>query len=229
MEHSGITHGVQFLDPWRRMEWTLYYAPTSGVGRLASSYSSRPMRMGVVGLGAGSLAAAGKGGDVVRFYELDADVERLAREHFTFLSGSAADVQVVLGDARLSMEREASQGYDVLVLDAFSGDGVPVHLLTREAMVTYLRHLKPDGVIAFHITNRHLDMAPVVAGLAREDRLDVVFVKDEHSTWALASRKPGSLDPVRAFASADAAPQRVRLWTDDYASLVPLLKWRKQR
>ena len=226
--HNGITHGVQSRDPARRRETTVYYRKTSGVGRLLSALESRPIRVGMIGLGAGTLAAAGKSGDFFRFYELDPDVERLARSHFTFLADSPATIEVVLGDARLSMERESPQGYDALVLDAFSGDGVPTHLLTREVMATYLRHLKPDGVIAFHISNRHLDLAPVVAALARTERLHTLFLKDGgYILWALAARDPAPLDALRPFASPDAAPTSERLWTDDHASLFPLLRWHR--
>lgn len=227
LKHNGIWHGMQLKDPARRMQLTSYYSAESGIGRLLASRSSRPIRLGAVGLGVGTLAAAGKPGDVIRFYELDPDVERVAREHFTFISGSQATVEVILGDARLSMEREAPQDYDVLALDAFSGDGIPFHLMTREVMETYLRHLKPDGVIAFHISNRHLDLAPVVEGLARHHGMHTIFIDEDNATWALASRESASLDAVRRFASPDLVPKRTLLWTDDYASLLPILMWRK--
>jgi spermidine synthase len=209
------------------MEATAYYRPVSGIGRLLMSLRSRPIRMGAVGLGAGTLAAAGKPGDVIRFYEIDPDVERVAREHFSFISGSPANVEVVLGDARLSMERESSQNYDVLALDAFSGDGIPFHLMTREVMETYLRHVKPDGVLAFHISNRHLDLAPIVGGLAHHYGLHTVFIRDNDATWALTAREQRSLEGVRRFASPDVVPTTTRLWTDDFASLLPILRWRK--
>jgi SAM-dependent methyltransferase len=229
LRHNGILHGMQAKDPAQRMNTTAYYDPESGIGRLLTSLRARPIRMGAVGLGAGTLAAAGKPGDVIRFYEIDADVERIAREHFTFISGSPAAVEVILGDARLSLERQADQNYDVLALDAFSGDGIPFHLMTRQAMETYLRHVRPDGVIAFHISNRHLNLAPVVAGLANHFGLHSIYINDDDATWALLARQPASLDGARPFASPDLVPQTPRLWTDDYASLLPILKWRARR
>jgi hypothetical protein len=230
MDHNGITHGMQFEDERRRWEPPIYYRPTSGVARLLSSINAWPLRMGVIGLGTGNLATAGKSGDVVRFYELDPEVERLAKAHCTFLSASTATVEVVLGDARLSMEREPPQHYDVLVLDAFSGDAIPIHLLTREAMATYLRHLKPDGALAFHITNRHLDLAPVVNGLAGDHGMRVVLVDDNDSEWALATARQSLLESLRV-PSANVkvtTPTSTRVWTDDYAGLLPIVSWRRR-
>lgn len=228
--HNGILHGQQYLDPGMQMTMASYYRPTSGIGRILA-IRQRPLRLGVIGLGTGTLCATGRPGDVVRFYELDPDVERVAREHFTYLAQSAAKVEVVLGDARLSMEREAPQAYDVLALDAFSGDGIPFHLMTLEVMETYLRHLKPDGVIAFHISNRHLDLAPVVAGLARHYGLHEEYVDDfgGDSTWALLSREPEALARMSLVSSPKLVPKHPRLWTDDHASLLPILIWRDHR
>src|SRR5205807_5602010 len=139
-----------------------------------------PLRVGVVGLGAGTLAAYGRTGDVFRFYDINSDVVELARSEFTFLKDSRAKVEVALGDARLSLEREPAQNFDVLALDAFSSDAIPVHLLTVEAFKTYLRHLKPDGVLAVHISNRYLDLVPVVQQAARHLSLEVR--SEEHTS-----------------------------------------------
>ena len=226
--HNGILHGQQILDPGMHMQSTTYYRTTSGIGRVLAS-RPRPLRLGAVGLGTGTLAAAGRPGDVVRFYELDPGVERVAREHFTFIAHSPASVEVVLGDARLSLEREAPQGYDVLALDAFSGDGIPFHLVTLEVMETYLRHVKPDGVIAFHISNRHLDLAPVVAGLARHYGMHEEYVEDSEATWVLLARDPEALARMSLVSSPQLVPKRPRVWTDDHASLLPILIWRTYR
>ncbi|MFZ5831944.1 MAG: fused MFS/spermidine synthase, partial [Planctomycetota bacterium] len=161
--HGRINHGRQFLEEAKRQTPTTYFGERSGIG-LAMRYhrSGQPRRIGIIGLGAGTLAAYGRSDDTMRFYELDPDVLRLAEEYFTFLGDSAARVETVLGDARLSLEAEweaeGSQQFDLFVVDAFSGDAIPVHLLTREAMALYLRHLKPDGMLAFHISNRHFDL-----------------------------------------------------------------------
>ena len=122
--------------------------------------------MGVIGLGTGTVAAYGNAGDVIRFYEINPLVERLARHWFTFLHDSAAKTDVVLGDARLSLGSQGPQHFNVIVVDAFSGDAIPVHLLTREALALYRRQLQPDGVIAFHVSNQYIDLEPVVAAIA---------------------------------------------------------------
>ncbi len=122
----------------------------------------------MIGLGAGTVAAYGNAGDVIRFYEINPLVERLARHWFTFLHDSTAQTDVVLGDARLSLAAEAPQHFNVIVVDAFSGDAIPVHLLTREALALYRRHLQPDGIIAFHVSNQYVDLEPVIAGIASD-------------------------------------------------------------
>jgi len=232
--HGTINHGEQFLWPGRSRKPTTYYGPKTGVG-LALQYSGRtPQRVGIVGLGAGTLAAYGRKGDVYRFYEINPQVVQLARSEFRFLRESEARTEVVLGDARLSMEREPGQQYDVLAVDAFSGDAIPVHLLTREAFALYFRHLKPDGILAMHVSNRYLALDPVVekAALALgkqalvvdndEDEANDVF----EATWVLVSGRPGIFDaPVfrQAGKLCRTAP-RLRMWTDDYSNLLQILK-----
>jgi hypothetical protein len=187
---SGRTlHGRQFLQSDRRRLATTYYAPATGVGlainnhphRLAPSVAAdNSFSVGVVGLGVGTLAAYGRPGDRITFYELDPNDIDIANRYFTFLGDSPASVRVIVGDARLQMERELAAGnadrFDVLVVDAFTGDAVPVHLLTAECMATYLRRLKPDGLIAIHVSNRSLDLGRVVRGLARLFKLRVALV-----------------------------------------------------
>ena len=135
--------------------------------------------MGIIGLGAGALAAYARKGDTFRFYEIDPQVAAVAMSEFSFLEDSPAQTEIILGDGRLSLERESPQAYDVLAIDAFSGDSIPMHLLTREAMETYLKHLKPDGVIVFQATNRFVDIAPVVERVAAEFGLASVLVSDQ--------------------------------------------------
>jgi hypothetical protein len=238
--HGGITHGLQFTDPIMATLPTTYYGETSGVGRaLRQLWRAEGRRIGLVGLGTGSLAAYGEDDDYFRIYEINPEVERLARSRFTYLENAEAEVEVVMGDARVSMERELAEGngqrFDLLALDAFSSDAIPVHLLTKEAFDVYLGHLEPDGVIAVHISNRYLDLHPVVETLARHFGLETVYIADDsedewwnyRTSWMLLSRNREFLElpEIGDVASAPDDPDRTsRLWTDDYASLFDVLK-----
>jgi SAM-dependent methyltransferase len=238
LSHGETTHGVEPAHPSLSGRATSYYGPTSGVGRLLDLLPGT-RRIGLVGLGAGTLAAYGRPGDTLRFYEINAAVEPLARKHFSYLRGAVADVAVVLGDARLVLEDELARGqpqaFDALVLDAFSSDAIPVHLLTREAMDVYLRHLRPGGVIAVHISNRFLDLQPVVDGLARHFGLHAVIIVDDppadewwlyRTTWVLLSRDPALFaeDAISHAMEAREEQPRTVDWTDDHASLFGILK-----
>ena len=222
--HGAITHGSQFLSPDRARQVTTYYGPASGAALSIEHSTPGPRRVGLVGLGAGTLAAYGRPGDYYRFYEINPLVIRVAKSEFTYLSDSAAKVDVVEGDARVSLQAEPDQRFDVLALDAFSGDSIPVHLLTREAFQIYFRHLKPDGVLAVHVSNRYLDLAPVVAKLAAalgKTAAQVVTPGDEKAqtllaTWILVG---SNLEFPRVAARDD-----LRLWTDDYSNLFQVLK-----
>ena len=159
-------HGEQYLKPSRRREPTSYYGPDSGVAIAIKYIHPETHRVGVIGLGAGTLALWGKPGDTYRFYDIDPHVIEIAQTEFSFLEDSEATIETSLGDARLSLEREAPQNFDVLVVDAFSSDSIPVHLITKEAMAVYLKHVKPGGAVVFHVTNRFLELAPVVKQIA---------------------------------------------------------------
>ncbi len=238
MIHGMTVHGVQYLDD--RTHPTTYYVEDSGVGLLLLNHPKRGqnMRVGVLGLGAGTLATYAQDGDVYRYYEINPVVVRLAEGeggYFTFLNDSKADTTVVLGDARISLEQEQPQNFDVLVLDTFSSDSIPVHLVTKEAFALYLKHLKPDGIIAAHISNRHLDLRPVFWQLAQEFGLDIVQVnrpassgKDNFSSeWILLTRNPALLEPpaIKSHAiSFDGYTTAIKLWTDDYSNLFQILK-----
>jgi SAM-dependent methyltransferase len=238
MVHGGIMHGGQLLAPEMQFRPSSYFGPTSGYGRLFASLPDRPRRVGVVGLGAGSMLAHARTGDVFRFYELNPQVLDLAQREFTFLSDSPAAVEVVLGDGRLSLEREPGQQFDVLAMDAFSGDSIPMHLLTREAMAIYMRHLKPGGVLAFQATNRFVDIGPVVASLAQEHGLTAVLISDspqhtEGPDYWLSSTDQILVTANRALLEAEefrgvgkllVAPLGFRIWTDDYNNLWHILK-----
>jgi SAM-dependent methyltransferase len=182
MYHGGIMHGGQLLGDSFRNTPADYFGPGSGYGRVFASMREmqpkKPLKVGVIGLGAGVLAAWMKPGDELVFYEISPRVVDIARREFTFLQDSPARTEVILGDGRLSLEREAPRGYDVLGIDAFSGDSIPMHLVTREAMAIYLKHLKPDGVIVFQATNRFIDLLPVVQRLAAEFGLEAMNVSD---------------------------------------------------
>jgi hypothetical protein len=182
MYHGAIMHGGQLLEPAWRDQPSDYFSPNSGYGRVFRSLREmrhgKPLEVGVVGLGAGVIAAWTRPGDSLVFYEISRRVVEVARREFTFLQDSPARQEIVLGDGRLSLEREPARGYDVLGIDAFSGDSNPMHLVTREAMACYVRHIKPDGVIVFQATNRYVDLLPVVKRLAAEFGLEAVDVAD---------------------------------------------------
>jgi SAM-dependent methyltransferase len=234
LSHGTIVHGLQFRDPILRHQLTTYYSRDSGIGLTWRTLeSSGPLRMGVVGLGAGTLAGYGRAGDVIRFYEINPLVESIARTQFTYLADCPAHTDIVLGDARLSLAHEPGQGFDILVVDAFSGDAIPVHLLTREAFQIYRRHLKPDGVIAVHVSNRYLDLAPVVALAAREnskrawqvDTEDNNYRDEYGSSYVLVSSRAHFFETVlftKKLIGID-VPAHMRPWTDDYSNLWQLL------
>ena len=215
--HGTILHGTQYLAPEFAHTPTTYYTQTSGIGRVLESLhpSARPIKVGIIGLGAGTIATYGSRGDVYRFYDINPAVVTIANRDFSYLKGSDATVEIALGDARLSLEREPSQQFDVLVIDAFSSDAIPVHLLTSEAMAIYRRHMKPGGVIAFHVTNRYLDLPPVVKGLADAHGLHAVMVYDNTddtltsvSDWVLLSDDPAS--PRKGAGRRGSVPMRAR-------------------
>jgi hypothetical protein len=182
MYHGAIMHGGQLLGAEQRNVPSDYFGPTTGYGRtfraLRELRPGQPLNVGIIGLGAGVIAAYGRPGDSLVFYEISPRVVEIAAREFSFLEYTAAKTSVVMGDGRLSLEREAPRGYDVLGIDAFSGDSVPMHLITREAMAIYLKHLKPDGVIVFQATNRFVDLMPVVKRLAAEFGFEAVLVSD---------------------------------------------------
>ncbi|HUL67346.1 MAG TPA: fused MFS/spermidine synthase [Burkholderiaceae bacterium] len=181
MLHGGIIHGGQLLGEEYRNTPSDYFGPGSGYGRLFAALNDlypAPRRVGIIGLGAGVVASYGRRGDSFTFYEISPRVLDVANTEFTFLRDTPAATEVVLGDGRLSLEREPPQRYDVLGIDAFAGDSIPMHLVTREAMEQYVRHLAPDGVIVFQATNRYIDLLPVVKRLASEFGMEAVLVSD---------------------------------------------------
>ena len=237
--NGRITHGRQFADPAKAAQPTTYYGEKSGVGlairRLQTERPPRAIRIGAIGLGIGTLAAYARPGDVIRFYEINPEVERLARRYFTYLSKCRGRCEVVLGDARLSLESEPAQKFDLLAVDAFCGDSIPVHLMTREALAVYRRHMAPGGIIAFHVSNNYLRLAPVVRRLADDCGMHAVLIGDEEdeerlvhpSTWVLVAESGEFLRSN--FTTAEKwTPQDSHgpLWTDQYSNLFQILEWR---
>jgi spermidine synthase len=227
-----IMHGKQFTDQPRMP--TSYFSHGSGLGvAMRFHRAGQSRRVGVVGLGAGTIAAYGESGDTYRFYEINPSVTNIATKYFTFLSDCPADVEVVPGDGRLSMEYEEPQAYDVLVVDAFSGDAIPVHLLTVEAFEVYQKHLKPDGILAIHVSNRYVELNGVVARLAQHYEMSYLFVnrnvrtaRENRSRWMLLSPSAETLNQpeIRAAESTEEIITPVSLWTDDYSNILEILK-----
>jgi hypothetical protein len=240
MYHGAINHGGQLLAPDLRRRPSTYFGPTSGYGRAFSSLPPGPRRVGVIGLGAGAIAAYARQGDRFRFYEIDPQVAAVAMMEFSFLKDSPAQIDVVLGDGRLSLEREPAQHFDLLAIDAFAGDSIPMHLLTREAMAVYVKHLAPGGVMVFQATNRFVSIAPVVERLASAFGMTAVMVVDEPDNsyssgpdyWLSATdqiivtRNRAVLDSSSLKLVAEPLPRNpmFRVWTDDFYNLLSVLK-----
>ncbi len=237
--HGTINHGTQLLDAAHRDEPTSYYGPYSGMGRAMGYLQKRgPVRVAVIGLGAGVTASFCRPGDVFRFYEINPLALSVASTWFTFLRDCKADLQVLLGDARLTLAAQPGQQFDLMAIDAFTSDAIPVHLLTREAFALYFRHLKPTGILAVHVSNRYLDLVPVVSRNARDFGKAAVDVDDEDeegdyfsdSDWVLVSADAAIFGDA-AFKSSSVQPARIRPnlrpWTDDYSNLFQILKIRK--
>ncbi len=233
--HGSINHGEQFTHPARRREVATYYCENSGLGLLMGARKIGDIqRVGVVGLGTGNIAAYSRMGDLYRFYEINPQVKDIANTLFWYLQNAEGAIDVVLGDARLSMEREPVQNYDTIAVDAFSSDSIPVHLLTREAMALYFHHLRPDGVLAVHISNRFIDLKPVLErqAAAMGKRVLVVETEDDTdgrcygTTWVLISANAAIFDSAafQAGAKAPAAATWLRLWTDDYSNVFGVVR-----
>ena len=238
--HGVISHGEQLQGTMQRRLPTTYYGPESGAGLALLTHRAAQQRVGVIGLGVGTLAAYGRAGDTIRFYEINPRVAEAARSHFTYLADAAAKVEIAQGDARLLMQQEldahGSQQFDVLIVDAFSGDAIPMHLMTREALALYSKHLSPTGVIAFHISNRHLKLAPVVQRLADDAGMQAMRVRFvpasgnltlEHSSeYVLLTRDLSFVqDPVLRARGDAIDASGVSVWTDDHSNLLATLRW----
>lgn len=238
--HGRITHGLQFAMPERAQEITSYFGPGSGLGLSLRNFPRQQnQRIGLLGLGVGTVTAYGKPGDYYRVYEINPQVKDIAEKPFSYVAGSQAKVEIVMGDARLSMENEPPQNFDILIMDAFSSDAVPVHLLTKEAFEIYQRHLKPDGAILVNISNRYLNLRPVVENAARAFGYQVHHINSEDggdegegswwlygSSWMILSKNADFMGrgELKYVASPPASPNTIPLWTDDYASMFTILQ-----
>jgi hypothetical protein len=232
--HGSVRHGEQYLAESRKMEPTTYYGNTSGIGlAIANTSNGSAKKVGLIGLGAGTLAVYGRPGDLYRFYEINPQVMEIADSEFSFMRNSQAKIETVLGDARLILEKESSNHFDVLAVDAFSGDSIPVHLLTREAMAIYARHISDDGIIAFHVTNRFLALAPVVQKLAVDQGLHAALIHDEaenlpwrKTDWVLVAKNKEMLQqPAIRHATTPITPiPSLGVWTDDFNNLFQVIK-----
>jgi len=234
--HGGIIHGFQWIEPayWHSVK-TSYFGNGTGVaGAFSLLADERPLRVGVVGLGIGTIAAWGQPGDSFRFYEINPTVVRMAKENFTYLSDAKAQVEIVEGDGRLALESEPDQHFDLLVLDAFNGDSPPIHLMTVESFQLYRRHLEPDGVLAVNVTNKFLGFEPVVRAIGANTGMSAIRIDSptdmkvgvSGASWMLLSPEPSVLDPLADKASRAPAvppdPSRM-LWTDDYANVISIV------
>jgi hypothetical protein len=250
LTHGRVTHGFQYLDPAKRRWPTSYFGPGSGIGLAMEHHSRRAsddaadsgLKVGVIGLGAGTIAAYARPGDTMRFYEINPRVASVAEEYFTFEKDAPARIEIVLGDARVQLERELADGrpqqYDIFAVDAFSSGAIPTHLLTVECAEVYRQHLKPGGLLVFHISNQSVDLVPVVHGVAETLGMSAMVVKTVHdedrgiseSTWMVLTadeqfgRQPAVAAAVEA--SLDSSePEPALAWTDDFASLWGVLKF----
>lgn len=234
LRHGIIVHGEQYLDA-DRLRWpTTYYGEKTGVGvAILSGRSEAPQRVGVIGLGAGTLAVYGRSQDYYRFYEINPRVVQIAQSEFSFLSDSPAKIDLSIGDARLLLEKQAPQNFDVLVVDAFSGDAIPIHLLTREAFALYIRHLKPGGILAVHVSNRYLDLAPIVKLAAEHFGMHARLIDSDEDEdtgvytagWVLVTASPDvfTKKALVGVAVEIRLKSKVQPWTDDYSSIYSIL------
>lgn len=241
--HGTTIHGAQFLDSARRLTPVTYYHPDGPVGDVFRLLQSRPGRqnVGAVGLGTGSILCYSRPGETWTFFEIDPEVAKIARNNrfFSFLSDCAVKPRIVFGDARLTLAREPAGAYSVLVVDAFSSDAIPVHMLTREALALYQRLLTDDGLLMLHISNRRLDLEPVVAELAMDAGLPAL-INNHHvsdsaqnrtynygSDWVVLARDTAHFGPLASDTlwSKLVPTRRRRPWTDDYSNILSVIRW----
>ena len=230
--HGVINHGWQYVDPALRTEPISYFGPGSGIAKALDFYGGRPRRVGIIGLGVGSFTAWGRPGDYFRIYELDPDVFRIAREQFWYLSDAKAKIDVVVGDGRLSMERDPPQKFDLISVDAFSSGSIPIHLLTREALQAYRRHLAPGGVIVYNVTNRFVNLAPQLKLVAEAEGMKILLMSDDPSedkysgtSYVLVTGNPALVADKRFADAEEIEPIKgLETWTDGFNNLFKVVR-----
>ena len=236
MQHGTTFHGLQFQSPEKKDVPTAYYSPDSGIGIVMRNWPKQDhRRIGIIGLGVGTIAIYGNEHDFIRFYEINPEVENLARQYFTYLDDSKATIEVAIGDGRLVMENEPPQDYDILVLDAFSSDAVPTHLLTTEATEIYLKHLTDNGILAFHISTQHLDLQSIIWKQAEHFKLKTALIESQEneaegalaSDWILLARNNDFLgtEAIEKNSSRlNTNLENTPLWTDDHINVLKIIK-----
>lgn len=234
--NGTIIHGIQFQCPKRRREPLSYFSPASGVGLAIKNLPQGTRRVGIIGLGVGSLLGYARQGDYYHYYEINPLVKDVAQKEFSFISGCPSKVDISIGDGRLLLEQESDQPYDLLVVDAFSGDSIPVHLLTVEAVRLYFRHLKPKGILALHISNAYLNLAPVVEQIRSTLGKQAILISNKggdkiiyDSEWVLmtTNRNLMTIPEIKKVAVKLESKPNVRVWTDDYSNLLQIMKFKK--
>lgn len=239
LTHGTTLHGAQSLEPDRFREPLTYYHPTGPLGQVFAAFSPKLAqgRIAIIGLGTGSIAGYGRPGQHYTFYEIDPAVAKIAQDprYFTFLQDCPAAVEVILGDGRLALQQAPDASCDLIILDAFSSDAIPVHLVTREALKVYLSKLRDGGILTCHITNRYLDLIPVIGSLARDAGLACMVRKDfpliensprkSPSLWAVLARQPADLAPLAADPRWRPLDGGNALWTDDFSNILAVFKW----
>jgi len=236
LAHGSINHGEQYTHPARRKMPVTYYCPDTGVGRfMAARVVGTPQRVALIGLGTGTLAAYARPGDFYRFYEINPMVPTIANTYFTYLKDADAQVDIRMGDARLSLERQEPQNYDLIAVDAFSSDSIPVHLLTLEALQLYFKHLKPEGVLAVHISNRYINLEPVLErGAVALGKSARVFETEDNedqtcygTTWVLLASDGAIFNQEEMKNGVRPTPAPwLKTWTDDFSNVYKLLRVR---
>lgn len=236
LDHGSTRHGLQFTYPPRRCDATTYFGPDGGAGLLLNLLRTEKsaLRVGIIGLGVGTLASYSRSADSYTFYEINPLIETIAREDFSYLSQCSSGAEIFLGDARVELERQQPNNFDAFVVDAFSGDSIPTHLLTTEAFTLYSKHLSADGVIALNISNRYLQLAPVIAAGAASNHFEARFIMNQGnedlgtftSHWAILSRDPSLFAeaPLQPRIAASPQPKSEVRWTDDYSNLFRVLR-----
>jgi len=230
--HGVINHGWQYVDPALRREPISYFGPGSGIAKALDFYDGRPRRVGIIGLGVGSFTAWGRPGDYFRIYELDPDVVKIAREQFWYLSDARARIDIVTGDGRLNMERDPPQKFDLISVDAFSSGSIPIHLLTREALQAYRRHLAPGGVIVYNVTNRFVNLAPQLKLVAEAEGMKILLVSDDPSedkysgtSYVLVTDNPVLAADKRFAGASEIEPIKgLETWTDGFNNLFKVVR-----